>query len=117
MSHPFVSQSDQLLAVGKKTHSVLIRIETIAYLKCDTYVTTIYLIRSEKIRISRTLKSFGEELAPYGFLRLNHNILVNPQHITTITCGARNVIVNGRSIAVSRRRRHLVRELISGRFL
>lgn len=87
--------------------------ETITYLNYNGYNTVIYLSNYKKYHCLRTLKSFEDELASYGFLRLNRNALVNALHINEACFknGGKTVTVNGTEIPVSRRRVSLVRTL------
>jgi len=83
-------------------------------LQCDGYVTTIHLIDKESICISKLLKLFEIELFDFGFLRANHNTIVNPLHIREIssTLKERIIQINKSEIKISRRRAYLFKNLV-----
>lgn len=109
MDLDFSKQRDKKLAIVEKKKTRLIDIDTITYLECDGYITTIYLISHETINVSKLLKHFENELTEYGFVRANHKSIVNPKYITGILstiCG-KILQINDSEIKVSRRKAFL----------
>ncbi|MFZ4548186.1 MAG: LytR/AlgR family response regulator transcription factor [Bacteroidales bacterium] len=109
MDLDFRKQKDRKLAIVDKKSTRLVDIEIISYLECDGYVTSIHINGHETISVSKLLKNFENELTEYGFLRANHNTIVNPKHIEDISSTIYGVFlqINKSKIKVSRRRRYL----------
>ena len=84
MDLDFSNQTNKKIEVIEKTKTRLIDIETITYLDCNGYVTTIHLLNFETYSTSKLLKCFENELKEYGFIRANRSTLVNPRCITLI---------------------------------
>ncbi|MBZ4669224.1 MAG: two-component system, LytTR family, response regulator [Bacteroidales bacterium] len=113
MNLDYSIQKGKKLPIIEKSRTRLIDIEAITHLQCDGYVTTIHLIDNESINVSKLLKLFEIELAEFGFLRANHNTIVNPFHIREIlsSSGKKMVRINNSLIIVSRRRAYLFKDL------
>jgi DNA-binding LytR/AlgR family response regulator len=114
MNLDYSIQKGKKLPIIDKTRTRLIDIEAITHLQCDSYVTTIHLINKENICISKLLKLFEIELFDLGFLRVNHNTIVNPLHIREIssTLNERIIQINNSEIKISRRKAYLFKNLV-----
>lgn len=113
MNLDFSKQKDKKLSIVEKTKTTLIDIDTIIYLECDGYITTIHLNNHKIITVSKLLKLFENEVADFGFLRVNHKTIVNPkyiQEISTSICG-KILQINNSEIKVSRRKAFLFKNL------
>jgi len=117
MNLEFSKQANKKLAIVEKRKTRLIDIGTITYLTCDGYVTTIHLLNQETISVSKLLKHFENELEEYGFLRANHNTIVNPKNMTGILSnnGETIVQINNLEIKVSRRKKFLFNNHSNGK--
>ena len=110
MDLDFSKQKDKKLQVNDKYKTNLIAVESITYLECDGYITTIKTTNNEPITISKLLKHFEDELQQYGgFVRVNRKTIVNSSHIICIRKIAdRKVIeINGSTIEISHRKSFL----------
>ncbi len=116
MKLDFSKQIGKKIAVFEKGRTIFVDVETITYLQCDGYITIIYLSSNESYSVSKLLKLFELELSEYGFLRANHNTIVNPKNISTIcSTGCKKIIqTHNHEIKVSRRKAYLFKELLKG---
>jgi len=112
MNFDFSKQIGKKIAVCEKTRTTLIGIDTITHLICDCYVTTLYHTDQEPISSSKLLKHFEVELNEFGFLRVNNNTIINPNHISGIefSCQRKILHINHSEIKVSRRRAYLFKK-------
>jgi two-component system LytT family response regulator len=114
MELEYSQQNGQKLKIKEKSQISFIDISEILYLQCEEYLTTIYLVNKTSITTAKLLKEFEEELTKFGFLRVNHHTLVNPRHVSTLKIGnqRRVVCMNDIEIKISRRKFHLLKELL-----
>ncbi len=112
MNKHFSSQRNNKVVVKEKSISYQVYIERITHLTCESYITTVHTIDSEKIVVSRLLKHFEIELAEYGFLRINRNTVVNGKNILNYRNGGEAcvMLLNNEKIKISRRKLHLLKE-------
>jgi len=61
-----------------------ININEITHIKCEDYLSTIFLNNGAKIHEVKTLREFEKELAELGFFRIRSNIIVNGNYITEV---------------------------------
>lgn len=110
MNFDFSKQKDKKIQIHEKCKTNLIAVESVTYLECDGYVTTVYSIDNKPITISKLLKHFEKELNQFGgFVRVNRKTLVNTRHISCIRkIGVKKIIeINGCSIEISHRKSFL----------
>jgi two-component system LytT family response regulator len=83
---------------------IRVPLASVCYLKAESNYTRIYLMDGEQYFVSRTLKSWMDEICEAGFMRCHRSYLVNRNEIreisrtTGILC-----LKNGSMIPVSRR--------------
>ena len=83
-----------------KTGSTIKRVisSEILYIQCDGNVSHVYMLDGSEQTCVRLLKLFEQDLAGAGFIRINHNILVNLAEILEIryvNARKRQVILTG----------------------
>ena len=112
MEFDFSKQNDYKITVKEKSKISFIDINDILYLQCDGYLTTIYLVDKTSIDVAKLLKQFESELAPFGFLRVNHHTLINLRYLNNLKIGKqrRVVFVKDIEITISRRKFYLLKE-------
>jgi DNA-binding LytR/AlgR family response regulator len=107
MDFDYSKQKDKKIQVNERNRATLIAVESITFLECDGYLTTIRTIDTACITVSKLLKHFEAELNSFGgFIRINRKTLVNIRHITSIRREATRKIIeiNGCSLEVSHRK-------------
>jgi len=91
----------------------------ILYIQCDGNVSHLYLLDGSELVCVRLLKLFEQDLASAGFIRINHNVLVNLSEILEIryvNARKRQVILTGGVVLdVSYRKWKAVKEALLGR--
>ena len=109
MKIEFNNQKNTKLQLVDKHKSIFVEIESITYLHCDGYITSIHLANDETVVVSRLLKHFEEELAVVDFQRVNRSTLVNLKHVNSIYTenGHKMIKVKDTIIKVSRRKSFL----------
>ncbi|MDR1347059.1 MAG: LytTR family transcriptional regulator DNA-binding domain-containing protein [Prevotellaceae bacterium] len=77
----------------------------ITHVVCDGCLCDIYFDGNEKITCVRLLKYFENELGVYGFMRINHNAIVNAKYIKQINNKNKEILLtNNTKLKVSRRK-------------
>ena len=61
-----------------------INVEEILYIKCEDYLSTIFLCNGTKIREVKPLREFEKELFDLGFFRIRDNTIINGNYITEV---------------------------------
>lgn len=109
MKIDFNNQKNTKLQLVEKNKSIFVDIESITYLQCDGYITSIHLENDEIVVISKLLKHFEKELSVIDFKRVNRSTLVNLKHVTSIHSenGQKMIKVKDATIKVSRRKSFL----------
>ncbi|MCR4859272.1 MAG: LytTR family transcriptional regulator [Bacteroidales bacterium] len=91
----------------------------ILYIQCDGNVSQLFLTDGTEMTCVRLLKLFEQDLAGAGFIRINHNILVNLSEIVEIhyvNARKRQVVLGGGVVLdVSYRKWKSVKEALLGR--
>jgi len=107
----YSNQKDKTIILEDKGKISQFNIENIIYFECDQYLSTIHLLNTIKTEtFCKQLKNIEEELAKYGFLRVNRNILVNMKYVNNINRHKRYLIMeSGIELKVSRSKWHNVR--------
>jgi len=95
------------IAVPTQEGLYFVKIKEILYCISDSNYTTIYLVNSEKILVSRTLKEIEVMLMDNQFLRIHHSHLINLQKIERYMRGDGGYVVmdDKKSLSVSRSRK------------
>lgn len=106
MEKDFSYQKDKKLVLKEKGRTHLVEIDNITHITCEGYITKIHTIKNEDIIISKLLKYFEIELAEKGFIRANHNTIVNLSKIDSIQSGKKRLVIldNGIEVNISRRK-------------
>lgn len=95
-----------------------VRIHDILYCEAAGSYTRFHLVSGDPIFVSRNLRSYEDLLAPYGFFRTHHSVLVNPEKIKVYDrkadCGTL-LLEGGTSIPVSQRKKEMVLQLLENR--
>jgi DNA-binding LytR/AlgR family response regulator len=110
MTLDFSNQKDKKIQINERNKTTLIDVESITYLECDGYVTTIRTINNKTVATSKLLKHFERELEQYGgFTRVNRNSIVNIRHIICVQniAGRKIIEINGSKIEISHRKSSL----------
>ena len=91
----------------------------ILYIQCDGNVSHLYLLDGTELVCVRLLKLFEQDLSGAGFIRINHNIIVNLTEILEIryvSARKRQVVLTGGVVLdVSYRKWKSVKEALLGR--
>jgi len=93
--------------------------DDILYVTCVGNVSYLHLKDGNVLNCVRLLKLFEEDLAPAGFVRTNHNSLVNLAEVEEIQyVNARKrllALTNGETVEVSYRKWKTVKQALLGR--
>jgi two-component system LytT family response regulator len=91
----------------------LVSLQDITHLESDRSYTTVYLLKQDRIVISKPLKDFDELLGDDGFYRIHKSYLINMMHIQRFEKqeGGNIVLTNGHKIPVASRKREELLEL------
>ena len=108
MEKDYSFQRDKKVILKEKGKTKQIDMENISHLTCKGHLTTIHTIENESTTISKLLKYFEIELAEYGFIRVNHNTIINIKNISGFKCGNKRCVIleNNLNINISRRKMH-----------
>jgi len=97
---------------GKITLSVtgeliIIEVKDIIRVEAENNYSTFYFTNRPRIMVSKTLKEFEEQLAPFHFFRIHQSHLVNMKFATGIKSedGDKVLLTNGDKVDLSRRRK------------
>jgi len=84
-------------------------------LRCEgeNNYTHFYFLNQKPLLVSRTLKEYEEILSDHGFIRIHKSHLVNIREVTKLDKEGLLWLSDGTSLAVSRRRREEVLQLLS----
>lgn len=115
MKKDYSCQNDQKIIIKDRFKTQQISIKNITHIKCDGYVTTIF-VKTEDTPIitSKLLKLYEIELAELGFIRANRNTLVNIKHIKHLECLDSNILtlINDEGIRISCRKIAKIKKLL-----
>lgn len=113
----YSKQRDKKIILKEKSKTSLIDIRKITHIKCDGHISTIYTINNVNISVSKLLKHFESELAEFGFIRVNHNTIVNTMNIIDYCNNCMKnkfirkiVLINNVEINISRRKMHVLQD-------
>jgi len=105
-------QIGKRIPIIEKSVVSYVDMEKITHITCDGYVSIIHLINGLKYPVARLLKHFEEELAEYGFLRVNRHTLVNIRYVDDTKISERILRIGETIITVSKRKLHLCKKKI-----
>jgi DNA-binding LytR/AlgR family response regulator len=105
-------QNTKSIMITNRNITKQIIVSEISHIVCDAYLCDIFA-QNEKFTCSKLFKYFEMELADYGFIRINHNILVNARYIKCINNKTRIVILkNDTELRISVRRWKFFKKII-----
>ena len=95
------------LAVPTKNGRIFVDEKNILYCKAEGSYTTLYLVDSEAILITRGLRKVHEAITPGVFVRIHHSYIVNIYHIVNFSVNRKNCVTltDGTILSVSRNRK------------
>jgi len=84
----------------------IIDLEDVICLEGDDNYTSFYLVKQQKVVVSKTLKEYEGLLGDVGFFRIHKSSIINLYHLKNISRenGIDAVMSDGRTLSVSRRR-------------
>lgn len=105
---------DGKITLKEKSIIRMIELNDITYISCQGYLSEVYTRNNSKITVSKLLKHFETELSNSGFIRINHNTIINSKYLETIERGGKRkiILVGNIELYISRRKMYLVRELL-----
>jgi two-component system, LytTR family, response regulator len=103
------------IALTASDHLVFVDTNDIIYCESDSNYTTFFLVKGEKVVISKTLKDVEEILNGEDFFRIHASYLINMKHVSKFTRGDGGYVVmsNNQHITVSRKRKDEFFEMFS----
>lgn len=106
MEKDFSFQKNKKLVFKEKGKTHLVEIDKITHLTCEGSITKIHTIENDDVIVSKLLKYFEIELAEKGFIRANHNTIINLGKIDSIQSGKKRrvTLYNGIEVNISRRK-------------
>jgi two-component system, LytTR family, response regulator len=95
------------VALTASDHLVFVDTNDIIYCESDSNYTTFFLVKGEKVVISKTLKDVEELLEGDDFFRIHASYLINMKHVSKFTRGDGGYVVmsNNQNITVSRKKK------------
>lgn len=88
-----------------------VHLESIMYAECSKHTVIVYMRDQTSLQTYGTLKSFEEEWASHGFLRVHKNYLVNVRYIMEV--GPRTVrLSDGTELDMGKNKRKRIAELV-----
>jgi two-component system, LytTR family, response regulator len=111
LKYDFMIQQEPLtkqLIVNLSEGTFYIDVHTIIRLEAKSNYTWIYLSNRSPLLSSCVLKTYDQQLQPYGFVRTHRSHLINRQHISSISNTGIVSLTEGSSIAVSKRKKSKV---------
>ena len=115
MENSITSEKTLFVKTGNSIRRVLS--SDISYLRCEKNVTHLFLRDGEDLPCLRLLRLFEEDLAGCGFVRINHNIIVNLGEIREIVMEGRKrvvVLTGGTALGISARKWRTVKAVLLG---
>jgi DNA-binding LytR/AlgR family response regulator len=115
MNFDFSKQKEKKLPIKEKAQTSLLRYDEILYLECTGNLVFVYHSQNESpFSYSNSLINIETELAQYGFLRINHNKLVNMYHVQNLNSNKHEIrISSSKILTVSRRKWQNIKEFFN----
>lgn len=106
MNFDFSKQKGKKLPIKEKTQTSLLNYDEILYLECTGHLVFVYhTLNNMPVFYTNSLVSIEEVLANYGFLRINHDIVVNMYHVYLLNSRKHEIYLrNDKILSVSRRK-------------
>jgi two-component system LytT family response regulator len=103
------------VALTASDHLVFVDTNDIIYCESDSNYTNFFLVKGEKVMISKTLKDVEEILEGADFFRIHASFLINMKHVSKFTRGDGGYVVmsNNQQITVSRKKKDEFFEMFS----
>ena len=111
----FKPQEIKTIIVRQHNEESFLQASNINFITCEAEVSTIHFVdKHAPITISRTLKSFLEDLHEYGFIKSHHNTVVNLSFIHKIQNGDSKKLLmkNDEIVKLSVRRLSEIRKIL-----
>lgn len=99
-----------------KNHDLIhvVAIDDIFYAQADNNYTHFFCKDDKKILVSKSLKTFEEQLAPHNFFRCHHSYLINLNRVQALNKSADAVILdNDSTIPIASRKKKLLQQLLN----
>jgi DNA-binding LytR/AlgR family response regulator len=109
MKKDFSCQNNKMVHLREKGKTTIIEIAQVVLMTCEGYLTTIQTADNKLISLSKSLNKFEAELEELGFVRPNHNTLINGRFISAIFTGNKRLIILANDVEVRISRRKLYR--------
>lgn len=95
------------IALTASDHLIFVDTNDIIYCESDSNYTTFFLVKGDKVVISKTLKDVEEILEGADFFRIHASYLINMKHVSKFTRGDGGYVVmsNNQHITVSRKKK------------
>lgn len=108
---------NKTIALSLSDKIEFIEISTIVRCEAENNYTTFHLIDGQKLVVSKTLKEFDELLTPCHFLRVHQSHLINLRQVKSFikTDGGYIRMKDGSSVSISRQRREMVLDILTGK--
>ena len=98
--------------VGKKiiikntNSTTLLEMEDVIIISCEGCLCNVLTFDNKSFKVCKLLGSFEKELEQFGFIRANHNTLVNSKHIYCIIKAPKRILKlkNKMEVSISRRK-------------
>lgn len=109
MLFDFDCQSEKKIFIKESHSTTILDMDEVALITCDGYLSNVLTLDDKSFKVCKLLKRFEEELMQFGFIRANHNTLVNAKHIQCIFKAPKRKLVlkNKIEVNISRRKLHL----------
>ena len=103
------------VALTASDHLVFVDTNDIIYCESDSNYTTFFLVKGDKVVVSKTLKDVEEILEGDDFFRIHASYLVNMKHVSKFTRGDGGHVVmsNNQQLTVSRKKKDEFFEMFS----
>ena len=103
----------EILTIKERDCISFLPLKDITHISCSGSLSTVYIVSRKPIRVSKLLKELEKELEDKGFVRINHNTIVNFNRLEHIKLEKdRLLVLDKEEFTISRRKMHKVREKI-----
>lgn len=106
------SPSKNSLSLSTQDGIRIFNVDKIAYFKAEGSYSTIYLEDGTSTTISKSLITIQRNLKNYSFIRCHNSYLINSMKIEKYNRRKRNITIGEYAIPISRRRCHIILELL-----
>ncbi len=104
--------NNALLILNYRT-SVKVFINSVVLIKADSNYTKFYLECGKVKTVSHSIKFFENHLENHGFLRVHRAFMINPNYVKKYNSEQEVLTMsNGQIANISRRKRHVVKDII-----